>query len=80
MERGVGRGETNAFDHGLEFIRSAMFLAVLLAFRDLSLAFGDSGWSEQKHLRWELKVGTEMKRRFENSCRDEILRETMLKV
>jgi len=50
LERGVGRGETNAFDHGLEFIRSAMFLAVLLAFRDLSLAFGDSGWSEQKHL------------------------------
>lgn len=42
LERGVGRGETNAFDHGLEFIRSAMFLAVLLAFRDLSLAFGDS--------------------------------------
>jgi len=32
------------------------------------------------HLGWELKVETEMKRRFENNCCEERLRETMLKV
>lgn len=51
LEIVIRREESNPFEKGLELMRLAMVLAVLLAFLDLGLEFWGCSWgSEQKYL------------------------------
>lgn len=48
LEIVIRREESNPFEKGLELMRLAMVLAVLLAFLDLGLAFWGCSWGRSK--------------------------------